>query len=88
MCWGNVFLIYKVVWITYPVRSAIDVIYIFDQFPCTIKGQVKQEEKLFSYAINAGGWMTITVKNESYLYANYNEENIDLFLAGPKKPEN
>lgn len=57
--------------------------HLFDHLPCSITGQLKQENRTFEFQINGGSWLTIK-NNDSTTYFGYFKLNGDkLFVSQP-----
>lgn len=62
-----------------PISGTIwDLAFVFTT--CIVTGQIKQDEDIFEYSINAGSWFRVTCRDTSLLYGNFNNVDRTFFL--------
>jgi hypothetical protein len=47
---------------------------------CIIEGQIRQQEQLFNYSLNAGSWFHIECRDTALLFGNYEKQDRKYFL--------
>lgn len=47
---------------------------------CVATGQIRQNEEVFDYSINAGSWFRVTCRDTSLLYGDFNSNDRKFFL--------
>lgn len=52
---------------------------------CELNGQLKQNNEIFSYSINAGSWFRIACRDTVMLFGNFNKRDRKYFLYPAKK---
>ena len=55
--------------------------HLFGHFPCSVEGKLLQNESIYGYAINSGGWFYIHASDTTLIYGNFNKELDSLFLG-------
>lgn len=54
--------------------------YLYSHLPCMLSGTIKQNNLMFKFEINSGGWIVIFEPDTNYYLGNFKKENEHFFL--------
>ena len=57
----------------------------FDFLPCIIKGQLKQNGKLYNFEVNGGSWLYLKSKDTTVILGDYNVADKKYFIQEPMR---
>ena len=62
--------------------------HLFGHYSCSVEGKLLQNESIYGYSINSGGWFNIHASDTTLIYGNFNKALDSLFLGSAWTDDN